>query len=143
MAYITQEQLENRHGAQTVAKLTDRGTPATGLLDGAVLAQALADADAMIDGYLQARYALPLGLVPPLLTDLAGAIALYKLYRNAPPEKVRLDYEDARRSLEAISKGTIRLSVGGSEPAAPVVSDSVRTNEPERPFSVTTLKGYI
>lgn len=142
MTYITQVQLENRYGAQMVAKLTDRAVPATGLLDAATLAQALADTAAMIDGYLQGRYHLPLASVPPLLTDLAGAIAVYKLHRTMAPEKVRTDYEDARRQLEAIAKGVIRLSVAGVEPASGS-ADAPQTNTPERPFSPASLKGFI
>lgn len=142
MSYISQEQLENRYGAQTVAKLTDRAVPSTGLLDAGVLAQVLADTDAMIDGFLQGRYDLPLAAVPALLTDLAAPIAFYKLHRQSAPDKVRQDYEDARRDLSAIALGTIRLSVAGAEPTA-TSSGGVRTNSPERPFTVDSMKGFI
>src|SRR5690606_6605607 len=40
--------------------LTDRAEVATGEIDQDVVDRALADTDAMIDGYIAARYALPL-----------------------------------------------------------------------------------
>lgn len=142
MTYVTQAQLEDRYGTRLLIQLSDRETSATGAIVTAVVDRAIADTDAMIDGYLQGRYALPLAEVPPLLTDIAGAIAIWKLHRKVADDKIRLDYEDAVRRLQEIARGTIRLTVDGDEPAGGS-SGGVETNSPERPFTTETLKGYI
>ena len=142
MPYITKTQLEERYGERMLIQLTDRAQPATGARDDTVLDRAIADADAVIDGYLMARYDLPLASVPALLVDLSGAIAIYKLHRAVVPDKIRMDHDDAMKRLADIATGRIRLSVGGVEPESGTAGE-VRTNAPERPFTTETLKGYI
>ncbi len=142
MSYATLAQLIDRYGEPMLIDLTDREEPAAGAIVAAVVARALADTDAMIDGYLAGRYALPLAETPTLLTDLALQIALYKLHRNVVSEKVQRDHDAAVRTLRDIAAGTVRLDVAGAEPAG---SDAgtVRTNEPDRRLTPDSLKGFI
>jgi phage gp36-like protein len=79
-----------------------------------VLAQALDDATAEIDGYLAGRYPLPLAAVPPLLDRFCRMIARKNLYNDAPPsasgtEQWRREYEDATGLLALIGKGRMEL----------------------------------
>jgi len=115
---------------------------ATGLIDTSVVDRALADTDAAIDGYLKDRYVLPLAETPALITDLALAIAIYKLYVYAPNNKIVADYKDAILSLRDIASGVIRLSVAGAEVATTGGSRARMTNR-ERPMTVHNLKGFI
>ncbi|RIA44047.1 phage gp36-like protein [Hephaestia caeni] len=142
MAYATLDQLSERFGEQMLVQLTDRASPPAGAIDASVVTRALADTDAMIDGYLAGRYVLPLAETPDLLTDLALTIAIYKLHTFAPDPKIEKDYELALKSLRDIAAGTIRLNVAGLEPAASGNSGVV-TNDRERPLTEQTLKGYI
>ena len=142
MPYVTQQQLTDRYGEKMLRDLSDRATPPSGAIDATVVARALADADAMIDGYLAGRYVLPLATTPPLLTDIAGAIAIYKLHRQVAAEKIRLDYEDAVKRLGDLGRGVIRLSVSGVEPDGSSAG-SVRTNSPARPLGNGTMEGLI
>ncbi|NNG05319.1 MAG: DUF1320 domain-containing protein, partial [Inquilinus sp.] len=80
MSYATQAQLVERYGTVRLVELTDRAEPPAGAIDAAVIDRALADADALIDGYVAARYDLPLPAVPDLLRDLALSIVFYKLH---------------------------------------------------------------
>ena len=57
MTYATLDLLTNRVGEAMLIALTDRGEVPFGVVDADVLARALADADAIIDGYLAARCA--------------------------------------------------------------------------------------
>jgi phage gp36-like protein len=140
MSYTSLQQLTDRYGEPMLVDLTDRAD--TGVVDQAVVDRALADTDAMIDGYLAGRYALPLASTPAQVADLAQAIAVYKLHKNVVSEKIRDDYRGALKMLEQIAAGTIRLDVAGVEPAASG-SSGVRTNEQERPLTAETMKGYI
>lgn len=142
MTYCSQADLEDRYGPRLLTELTDRGDVATGTIDSDVVDRAIADTDALIDGYLAGRYALPLSETPSLLTDLAQQIAVYKLHLNVASEKITADYRDAIKTLTQISKGEVRLSVSGAEPDGGAANE-VRTNEPERPFTNDSMKGFI
>lgn len=142
MTYATQAQLTERFGERLLVELTDRGEVVTDTIDSDVVDRALADTDAMIDGYLAARYALPMATVPPLITDLAQVIAIYKLHVFEPNEKIRKDYEDALRQLREISSGAIKLPIAGLEPAG-TGGTGARVTDRERPMTEQNLKGFI
>src|SRR5690606_19672022 len=132
VSYCTLGQLTDRYGTAMLVELTDRAEEATGEIDTDAVDRAIADTDAMIDGYLAGRYALPLAEVPQMLTDLAQPIALYKLHRNVASEKVQRDYDGALRMLREIAKGELRLvGAAGAEPSSSGAS-GVRTNDRER-----------
>lgn len=142
MSYCTLADLTARYGARMLVALTDRGDVALGVIDGGVIDRALADTDAMIDGYLAGRYALPLASVPTLLTDIAQQIAIWKLHIAAPDPKVEADYKDALRALRDIAAGTIRLSLAGVEPDG-TGAGGVMITDRERPLTADNLKGFI
>ena len=142
MPYASQAQLEDRYGTSMLIELTDRASPPADAIDVDVIDRALADADALIDGFLKGRYLLPLSSTPPLVVDLALAIAVYKLHRNVASDKVRRDYEDAMKVLRDIAAGTVRLDVDGAEPTASGAS-GVKTNDRDRPLTPDNLKGFI
>lgn len=142
MSYATQADLTERYGEAMLIDLTDRADPPAGAVDAAVVADALINTDALIDGYLKNRYALPLAATPQLLIDLALPIALYKLHRNQASDKVIKDRDDAVATLRAIAAGTVRLDVAGVEPAASIATQ-VKTSDRERDMTPCNLKGFI
>lgn len=142
MPYASYEQLVAFAGEDQLIELSDRSGSGATAVDAALCARALADADALIDGHLAGRHALPLAAVPPLLTTLALPIALYKAHSRSVPEKVRKDYEDALRTLERIADGRVKLDVAGAEPAVAGGGD-VRANTPARPLTAETMTGFI
>lgn len=142
MSYTSQDDLVARYGTDMLIDLTDRAAPPAGAIDAAVVTRALADTDAMIDGYLKGRYKLPLDATPPALRDLAEVIAIYKLHRDTAADKIRQDYSDALKTLMQISTGVIRLDVAGVEPEASGAS-GVRTTDRCRPLTEKSMKGYI
>ena len=142
MPYASLSILTDRYGEQVLIDLTDRATPAAGEVDSEVVDRALADADAVIDGYLAGRYKLPLTEAPPLLIDIAAVIAIWKLHRWAPDPKIEQDYKDALASLDRIARGVIRLPLEGVEPESSG-AEGVVTTDRERPFTEANLKGWI
>jgi len=140
--YASLALLTERYGNRMLLDLTDRATPPAGVIDSDVVVRALADADAVIDGYLGARYALPLDSVPPLVTSIALEIAIYKLHRFTPEDKIAAEYKAAIDTLRDIAKGTVRLPAAGIEPAASG-SEGVMVTDRARPFTEDNLRGLV
>jgi phage gp36-like protein len=115
MGYATQADLEVRFGAEEILQLTDRA--GVKIVDAAVVASALADADNEIDGYVAVVYSLPLETTPPLLTRIACDIARFRLYKDHAGEQVRDAYTDAVDTLKQIAAGKVKLPV--PSPAEP------------------------
>lgn len=143
MPYATLDQLTDKLGERTMIQLTDRAVPPTGAIVAAVVDRALTDTDAMIDGALAVRYRLPIeGGIPAQVTDLALAIAAYKLHSFKPDDKIQKDYDDARADLSKIASGAIRLQLAGLEPASSG-NGGVLVTDRERPLTAETLRGFI
>jgi len=143
VAYCDIAQLTARYGSPMLLQLSDRGGTYPVVPDAALFARAITDAGALIDGYLGGRYQLPLSSLPTLVTNLAQVIAIYMAHGSVAPEKIRKDYDDALRQLQAIANGTMVLTgVDGLE-ATGTESNEVLTNEPSRPLSADTMTGYI
>jgi phage gp36-like protein len=116
MAYVTQQQLIDRFGEAELIQLTDREN--TGAIDAVVLAQAIGDAGAEIDGYLASRYQLPIAPPPAILTLYAGDIVRYRLYDDGATEEVRKSYDDAIKFVRLVGEGKLRLGAAADEPVA-------------------------
>lgn len=142
MPYCTLEQLVAQFGELILVEATDRAEVATGAIDATAIERAIASADALVDGYLKVRYALPLEATPALVNELSMTVALYKAHPNVASEKIRRDYEDALKTLMQISRGDIRLDVAGVEPASSG-SSGARITDRDRPFTPENLKGFI
>lgn len=140
MPYCVQADLEARYGADEILQLTDR--EGAGATDANIVATAIAAAGMEIDGYLAAKYALPLALTPPLVQQLACEIARYRLWKDKASERVRSGYEDAVDQLKRLASGAMRLTdVAGLEPAAGIAG-SVATTSPAAVFDVAGMAGY-
>jgi phage gp36-like protein len=146
-SYATQADLESRYGKRLLVQLTDRpedqDQEATGEVDAVIVAKAIADASAIIDGHVATRYALPLASTPPLLNELCCTIAVYKLYRYMPEEKIRDEHAAALKSLDGISKGSVSLpDVAGLSPAASPAMD-ITTTGTGKAFGNGPMDGFI
>ena len=141
MAYATQADLIGRIGEESLIDLTDRADPPTGAVDAAVVAGALADADAKIDGYLRVRYALPLSEAPPALRVLAVDLALYALHRFEVPDLIEQRYKATIAFLRDVAAGKVLLPIadGSEAPSAP--SEAI-VQAPPRRLDRETLEGY-
>lgn len=108
--YATRADMVRRFGEEQMILLTDHDAD-LGVIDSAVLDQALADASADIDGYLGGRYGLPLPTVPSILVRICCDIARYHLYDDSAPETVTERHKGAVRYLEKLAAGTISLGL--------------------------------
>lgn len=139
MTYAAQQDLIERFGQAEIAQLTD---PAAGVtIDVTAVARALGDADAEIDSYLGARYALPLAAVPAVLVRIASDIARYYLWDNAAPETVRTRYQAAVALLKQLAGGqTVLAGTPGLEPAPGAATTQVSARP--RQFGDTLLDRF-
>lgn len=138
--YATIEDLVQRFGETQLIQLTDRSTPPADAIGTAVAQQALDDAANLIDGYVAAKYALPLATVPPLLNQLACDLARFNLYTDQAPDQVATRNTAAIATLRRISEGAVKIDAAGVEPESR--SDMVETAGPERTFSRCSLRSF-
>jgi phage gp36-like protein len=144
MPYATQADLETRFGTDELAQLTDRvnGT----LVEATVVAAALADADALIEGYLAQRYALPVSPVPTLLLRIACDVARFLLHGKSAGEKVREAYDDAVKLLRDLAAGRAALPGAAAAPAAQTPAAAGGTPQaaaPTRIFDRASIGDYL
>lgn len=142
MAYTTLAALSERYGVDMLVRATDRAEVATGQIDVSVVEKACTDATALIDGYLAARYTVPMSPVPPLIATLAEDVAIYKLHPYQPGEKIVADYEAAMRALRDIAGGKIRLPTAEGLPEQ-TGETGARVTDRARPFTEDNMKSWI
>lgn len=143
MPYTTLQDLTDKFGERMLIRLTDRDELATDTINTDVVDRAIADTDALIDGHVKVRYALPMAEVPPLVSTLALDIVIYKLHVLEPDPKIKADYDAAMKSLRSISDGTIRLPLATGGDAAGSGSSGARVTDRDRPFTADKMKGFI
>ncbi|MBF0546224.1 MAG: DUF1320 domain-containing protein [Candidatus Riflebacteria bacterium] len=138
MPYCVKQDMIDRFGTTELAELTANSTT----IDDTVLARAMSGAEAEINGYLLAKYSLPLASPPDILKELNCDIARYKLYRKVPaPERIKDTYDEAVKTLEKISKGVISLGITSAQtPVAPVGGPQIENTD--RVFDRAGLSGW-
>lgn len=144
MPYITPLDLLQRFDAEEMAQRADRGVPrlVTGellqsLAEGvdtsnwspadlvattaavAVLARVAADAQSVIDGYLAARYAVPLAPVPDAVRRYTSDIARYYLYDDHATETVQKRHDAAISFFRDVAAGRASLGPDASTSIPP------------------------
>lgn len=141
MAYIDRTYMETAFGAFELEKLTDRDGSAGAIVD-AVLDQAIAGAEAEVNGYLTGRYALPLQQTPEILRPWTADIARYRLHTEIVPEAVQDRYERALQQLRKIRDGHLSLGDDNPELSAEPDTGGPQFEGDERIFDRESLKGF-
>ncbi len=95
MVYAQPSDMIARYPNRDLVQLTNED-PTQSIVNQTVLQQALADASAEIDGYLESRFTLPLTDPPAVLARLTCDIAMYRLQALRPLH----DLEEARRRYD-------------------------------------------
>ena len=143
--YCTIDNIKGIMSEQDLIQLTDDHDSGAEVIVSANVNKAISDAGEMIDGYIRARYALPLSPMPGLIATLACDIVVYRLYARrtklTPPEGVSERYKNALKLLGQIQKGEIDLGVGVAN--TPEVADSSgTTSAASRIFTRHSMKGF-
>lgn len=140
MSYAGVQDLVERYGEQEIIQLTDRDH--TGAIGAVVVERSLRDAAAEIDGYLAARYVLPLATVPTVLVRLCADLARYYLYDDHAPEQVVRRHKAAIELLRRISTGEVALGLSETG-EAPQASDGAEMESGGRIWGRDDSKGFI
>jgi phage gp36-like protein len=144
MSYASADDMIARYPNRDLVQLTNEDPTATTVND-AALQQALADASAEIDGYLEGRFALPLAQPPAVLNRLACDIAMYRLQSLRPLHDLadaRKRYEDAVGFLLETAKGTVTLGLSATSQEPASAPDATAIEGPPRVFDRKKLKGF-
>lgn len=128
MSYITREDYEEAFGERELADL---------LAQGVDFERQEAAAASMINGYLAARYTLPLLEVPDMVRGWALDATRYRLWSDQAPEEVRRRYEDVLAQLRDMAARKIDLPPGASG-AAPASGFMIDGYSAPRVFSDST-----
>ncbi|MFH0901890.1 MAG: DUF1320 domain-containing protein [Pseudomonadota bacterium] len=143
MAYCSQADVTKAAGgAAKLVELTD--IEASGTLNTAVLNDAIAEADAWIDGYLQKRYSVPLASTPEDIRRLAAreVVFLLKDARRATTDDDKSHHEERLLLLRDVAKGIRGLAVEPLPAASSNVAPEVMERDSDESISRQTLDDY-
>lgn len=131
--YLSQAAFEQQFGVRETQDL---------IADGNDYARAENAAAGIVDGYIGARYTLPLTSVPGIVLGWVGDITRYRLWDEAAPDEVRRRYEDAISQLRDVSTG--KMALPGTDGAAPATAEKFNADgySNTRVFTSTTLACY-
>lgn len=109
--------------------------------------EAIADADAEIDGYVARRYTVPMTPTPKILNKFSVDIAVYNLVsrrgidENDREKTILTRYQSAIKFLTGVSEGKISLGIQEeSTKDAAAVGFNVRSSP--RRFSRESMRGW-
>lgn len=114
-----------------------------GAVNDARVDKAIADACGEIDGYLGARYPLPLPVTPAIIRKCAVDIAIYNLFSRTlgAPEERRDRYKDAIAFLAKVATGGISIGAGDPD-GTPKPSEAPRMTGGRNVMGRERLSGF-
>lgn len=168
MTYATATDLLTRFDATEIAQRVDRGVPRlitaqlmSDVAAGANLAaytaaevaraqaalvvvqRALQDADDTINGYISARYTLPLAPVPAVLARVACELARFYLYDDQVTDLIKDRQAANIKWLAEVSKGTVSLGADATSGVQPVSSSGAEVVSQAPVWKRTNSQGFI
>jgi phage gp36-like protein len=123
-----------------LAQLTD--DEGYGLINTGRLNEAIADAQAEVDGYCGKRYRVPFSVPPRLVKRLTAILAKYNLYarRDIVPDSLETQRKAAIKALDDISKGVVSLGVETEPTPSPETGGVI--SGPVKMFGRESLRGF-
>ena len=126
MTYCTIEDIKNVIPEKELINLTNDSPSVVGLsVDQSRFEAVSEDSDSLINGYLRARYNLPLANIPRTIVQIATDVCAYRLYLRRPqkiPEHITNNYNKALALLADIQKGKFLLETPQESPETSEVS---------------------
>ena len=149
MGYCLLTDITNVISQRELVNLTNDSPSVSSEVDASRFEAVSQDTDSLINGYLRARYRLPLKSVPNFIKQIATDICAYRLYLRRPqniPDHIKDNYDNALKRLLDIQKGNLLLeSVAEDENLnVPQISSGIRTNKTknDRMFSEKIMRTF-
>ena len=137
--YATLADMQARYEASDLLQLTDQLD--TGSINETTVNSAIADASAVITGYVARRHDnIELIADNHILNMICCQIAYRKLWRDTPPDSIQKAHDEALAELGKISKGIVVLDEGSE--IAPPRPDAIHTDSAPKKMSRDSLGGY-
>lgn len=134
MPYCTVQDLIAKYGEDAIVRLSDRTNKPPTTIDQTIVNDAIADADAEINMYLQTRYKLPLAETPRPILRASVILAYANLNPKQPKEAPELVQADKQRALlDKLAKGTVTLGLN-SDDKEPELANTVQISEGRNDF---------
>ena len=140
MTYAVKQDMIDRFGEQELIEVTDRANAVA--IDDQVLGVALADADATINSYIEARYSVPPTPVPHVLVSAAAKLARYQLHDDGASEQIAADRTQVLAWLKDVSRGLARLGDDDAATPDPTATLGPVVTSPDRPSIEDGMEGY-
>lgn len=140
MSYCIKDDLLGQISSKQLTGLTDDNN--IGVEDDEMIAQAIADADSEIDGWIGKKCTVPLSPVPDLVRKMSADIAIYNLWarRQGAPEDRRDRYKNAIAFLKSVAEG--KATLGADSPVGTTKGAPVTLSSQTRIFSRTTMGDF-
>lgn len=142
MAYCTLMDIKKLLAEDIIIQLTDDDN--LHVVNDAAVAEAIASADAEIDGYCAVKYTVPFANVPAIIKALSIDISIHNLYkRRTVPERIETAYDKAIAKLKDISRGLVSLGED-PPPASSAAADGAACSNSagERIFTMDKMTGF-
>ena len=141
--YATVSDMIARFGETQIIRLSRPEDRTAETVDETKVITALADAGALIDGYIRGRYFVPIATPPAEIVRAACILARYDLAQGEhtdPSEEMAKGRKDVISWLENIAKELVNLDVPAAAPAGPAVNSGPRMSDRPRIFSDDSLR---
>jgi phage gp36-like protein len=128
-------------GASLAAYTADEQAASAAAL--VVLQRAVQDADDTINGYISARYTLPIDPVPAVLARVACELARFYLYDDQVTDTIKERHAGNIKWLAEVSKGTVTLGADAASGVQPVSSAGAELVTNGTVWTRDRSKGFI
>jgi len=143
--YATVSDMIARFGETQIIRLSRPEDRTAETVDETKVNTALADAEALINGYIRGRYFVPIAAPPAEIVRATCILARYDLAQGEqtdPSEEMSKSRKDVISWLENIAKELVNLDVPAAAPAGPAVNSGPRMSDRPRIFSDDSLRGH-
>lgn len=142
--YTTLEAVQSAAGGE--ARLRDLSDfENRGYVNDAEVAEAIKDASAWIDSYVQRRLPTPLDPVPETIETLAARETVYQLMvrRQRVSEFFEKVHEANERWLDALSRGIVSIGAEPERTSSSAITPKIADRDATEPVSRSALKGFV
>ncbi|NRA85782.1 MAG: DUF1320 domain-containing protein [Rhizobiales bacterium] len=132
--YAVKQDIINKYDEDTLRYWSSKSHD--GVMNDAVIDDALNNASSIMEGYIAKRYNTPLSSVPPLLKPYCVDIAVFELAAGdgLMTDDIKERYSIARKFLKDVASGLFTLGLARKEEEQSTVNTIIFSEAPPRRF---------